>query len=234
MAHRDSFKLRSLGGPVRLAVGGLLAVLLTGWGVSACLSVQRSGGDLSTALSPEACRLRTCAPPLERAIYSTMGRHIPDPRERRILTTWMRHGARMNDYYGAPSRIVARRCQTCHGASPQGGIRLLTYGDALALSDGGGRDPYHRLAHLHVHLFAVGAVLSLLLLGLSFTRYPRWVVLGAGLSPVAALLLSVPLTLWGCGNPAGPVLLWLCEGLVVLTWPVSIALLAGELYAARA
>lgn len=234
MAHS---KLRSLGLPVRIALGALLAVVLTGWGISVHLAVNRSGGEVWSAISPEACRLRTCAPPLERALYTTMGHHIPDPRERRVLVTWMRHGARMNGFYGEPSRILARRCQTCHGASPQAGIRLLTYGDALALTapDGsgrsGGRDPYHRLRHLHVHLFSMGAVLCLLLLGLAFSRYPRWAVLGVGLTPIAALLLSVPLTLWGCGNPAGPVLLWLCEGLAIGAWPVITALLAWDLFA---
>lgn len=231
---KPSSKLRSLGLPVRLGLGALLAVLLTGWGVSVLLAVDRAGGDLWIALSPEAGRLRTCAPPLERAIHTTMGRHIPDAWERRVLTTWMRHGARMDGFYGEPSRVLARRCQTCHGASPRAGIRLLTYGDALALSQRGGRDPYHRLRGLHVHLFSIGAVLCLLLLGLALSRYPRGLVLGAGLSPVAALLVSVPLTLWGCGNPAGPVLLWFCEGLVLLAWPVITALLAWDLFSAEA
>ncbi len=225
-------KLRSLGLPVRFGLGALLFVLLTGWGVSVHLAVQRSGDGFWSAVSPEACRRRTCAPPLERAIYTTMGRHIPDARERRVVVTWIRHGARMDGFYGEPSRILARRCQTCHGASPQASIRLLTYGDALALSQEaglGGRDPYHRLRHLHVHLFTVGAVLCLLLLGLAHSRYPRSVVLGFGLAPVVALVLSVGLTLWGCGNPVGPVLLWLCEGVVIGAWPVITALLAWDL-----
>lgn len=236
MARRS--KLRSLSVVVRIGLGALLAVLLAGWAVSVHLAARSSGSTLWSTLSPEACRLRTCAPPLERAIHTTMGHHIPSHRERRALVKWMRHGARMNDYFGEPSRILARRCRTCHGASPRGGIRLLTYGDALALSqrDGqsrtGGRDPYHRLRSFHVHLFSLGAVLCMLLLGLALTRYPRGVVLGLGLTPVVALLLSVPLTLWGCGNPVGPVLLWLCEGIVVLAWPVMIALLAWDLFAA--
>jgi hypothetical protein len=229
-------KLRTLGLPVRMALGALLAVGLTGWGVSVHLTATRSGGSVWSTLSPEACRLRTCAPPLERAIHTTMGHHIPDPRERRVVVTWIRHGARMNGYYGEPSRILAKRCQTCHGASPQASIRLLTYGDALALAQEagpgmGGRDPYHRLRHLHVHLFSVGAVLGLLLLGLAHSRYPRSAVLGLGLGPVVALVLSVGLTLWGCGNPVAQVLLWLCEGLAVGAWPVITALLAWDLFA---
>ncbi len=230
--------LRTLGLPVRIGLAALLAVLVTGWGVSVHLAVERSGDEVWSALSPEACRLRTCAPPLERAMHTTMGHHIPDSRERRVVVTWIHHGARMNDYYGEPSGILARRCQTCHGASPQASVRLLTYGDALALSQApglGGRDPYHRLRHLHVHLFSLGTVLCLLLLGLAYSRYPRWVVLGFGLSPVVALVLSVGLTLWGCSmpGPLGYVVLWLCEGLVIGAWPVITALVAWDLFAAQ-
>lgn len=223
-------KLRPHGLPLRIALGAALAVLLAGWGVSVHLAVLRSGGDLWAALSPEACRLRACAPPLERAIHTTMGRHIPDPRERHTLTRWMRHGARMNDYFRGPDRVLARRCQSCHGTSPQAGIRLLTYGDALALSQPNGRDPYRRLQRLHVHLFAMGAVFCLLLVGLSFSRWPRPVVLGAGLTPIVALLLSAGLSLWACHTTVGPLLLWICDGLVLLAWPLSTALLAWDLF----
>jgi len=226
-------RLRSLDLPVRLGLGALAAVFLVGWGVSLHLAVQRSGGDPWSAASPEACRLRTCAPPLERAIHTDMGRYIPDATERRVLTIWIRHGARMNDFYGEPSRVLSRRCQTCHGDSPRAGIRLVTYGDALALAQNDERDPYHRLRNFHVHLFSIGAVLCLLLVGLALTRYPRWMVLGVGLTPVAALLVSVPLTLWACYNPVGPVVLWLCEGLVLVAWPVITALVAWDLFSAR-
>ncbi len=229
------FRLRSLGLLPRMALGALLAVLLTGWAVSVHLSVTRSGEDLWFALSPEACRLRSCAPPLERAIHLSMSRHIPR-RDRRVLVRWMRHGAKLQSYYGEPSRVLARRCQSCHGASPQASIRLLTYGDALALSQPpgkGGRDPYRRLTRLHVHLFSIGLVLCLLLAGLAYSRLPRGVVLGVGLTPVAALLLSVPAILWGCGNAVGPVLLWICDGLVLAAWPVSTVLLARELFSRK-
>ncbi len=216
----------------RIALGAGLAVLLLGWVVSLHLHAARSGGGLLFSLSPDACRLRACAPALERAIHTTMADHIPDRRERRALVRWIRHGARMDAYFGEPSWILARRCQTCHGASPKGGVRLLTYGDALALAQPPGprsHDPYGRLRHLHVHLFAVGAVLFLLLLGLSRSRLPRPVVLGVGLTPVAALLVGSGLSLWGCALPGGPVMLWVCEGLVVLGWPAGVVLLAWDL-----
>jgi len=224
-------KLRDLDLPVRIAFAGALAVLLMGWVVSLGLGARQVDGGLGEALSPEATRLRACAPPLERAIETTMRRHIPDPGERRVLAGWMRQGAKMTSYYGEPSRVLARRCASCHGASAQGGIRLQTYGDAASLARRGGRDPYGRRGKLHVHLFAIGAVLALLLLALVHTRLPRWLALAVGLVPLAAHLLSAVLAIWGCSLGAGPYLLWLCEVLVIGTWPICSALLLWDLFA---
>jgi hypothetical protein len=165
-----------------------------------------------------------------------MRRHIPSCAERQRLVRWIRRGAGMGDWYGEPHRIVRRRCATCHGEAPQAGIRLVTYADAVALSGRGGplaRDPYHRLRHLHVHLFAVGTVLSLLLLGLGRTRLPDWIALSVGLVPLAGLLGTVPLSLWACQTGWAPYLIWLGDALVVIGWPVASVLILWDLFAAR-
>ncbi len=223
--------LRTLSLSSRLGLAALLVVGLTGWGVSLLLTARTGPPGLTDAFGPEGTRLRVCAPPLERAIETTMRRHIPRARERRVLVTWMRAGGTVTRWYGAPSRVVARRCASCHGRAPQAGIRLETWADAYALTSPEGRDPYHRLRHLHVHLFAIGAVLSLLLLALGRTRFPTGIVRLVGGAPVVALLLSVPLSLWACGTSWAPTLIWLCEGAVALGWPVASGLLLWDLFA---
>ena len=75
-------RLRTQPLAVRLGLAALLAVLLVGWAVSLGLTARRAGSGVLDALSPEATRLRVCAPPLERAIHTNMARHIP-PRCRR-------------------------------------------------------------------------------------------------------------------------------------------------------
>lgn len=224
-------RLHALPRPARLGLSALLAVGLAGWGVALHLAARTGPGSLWDSLSPEATRLRACAPPLERAIGTNMREHIPDPAERAALVRWMRGGARMDAWFSGPSRIVARRCGACHGQAPQAGVRLLTYHDAVDLAAPGGRDPYHRLRLLHVHLFAVGAALGLLLLALGFTRLPPWLVRAVGLGPVIALLLSAPLALWACQTGWGPYLLWLCDGAVVLGWLAGSLLALWDLWA---
>ena len=235
MLHtKNTFHLRLLPLPVRLGLSAFIAVLLAGWCVSLTLAAKRGTGRIADLLTPEATRIRACAPPLERAIHTTMRRHIPSQRERDLLVAWMRRGARMRAYFQKPSRIIEQRCATCHGATAQGGIRLMTYGDALSLVSVGGRDPYKRLARLHVHLFAIGTVLVLLFLGLTHTRFPERLTVPLGLLPLAALLVSVPVTLWGCSSGAGgATVLWLCDGLVTLSWPIVSGLLLWDLYAPR-
>ncbi len=228
--------LRSLPLPTRLGIAALLAVGLAGWAVSLGLLTRLQPDDPWAAFSPEATRLRTCAPPLERAIETHMRPHIPARRERQVLVRWMRRGAQLAEWYGAPQRIVRRRCATCHGEAPQAGVRLVTYGDAVALSGHGGplaRDPYHRRRHLHVHLFAVGTVLALLLLGLGRSRLPPWIALTLGLVPLGGLLATVPLSLWACHTAWAPYLIWLGEGLATLGWPLSSAVLLWDLFAAE-
>ncbi|MFH2009560.1 MAG: hypothetical protein ABI333_23410 [bacterium] len=224
-------KLRTLELPVRVALAGALALLMIGWVVSLGMVARDVDGGLSEALSPEATRLRVCAPPLERAIHTNMRRHIPDPSERRVLVKWMRRGADMTSYYGEPSRVLGRRCASCHGASAQGGVRLQTYADAASLAGRRGRDPYGRRGKLHVHLFAVGAILALLLLALVHTRLPAWLALTAGLTPLAAQLGSTVLAIWGGATGLGPYLLWFCEVLVIGAWPISGTLLLWDLFA---
>jgi len=223
--------LRTLPHSSRLGLAALLGVGLTGWGVSLVLTARTGPPDLTDAFGPEGTRLRICAPPLERAIETTMRRHIPRASERRVLVTWMRAGGPMQGWYGAPSRVVARRCASCHGRAPQAGIRLETWADAYALTRPGGRDPYHRLRHLHVHLFAIGAVLSLLWLALGRTRFPPWIGRLVGGAPVVALLAAVPLSLWACGTSWAFAVIWLCEGAVALGWPVASGLLLWDLFA---
>lgn len=231
--NQSRSRLRALPAPTRLGLSALLVVGLTGWAVALHLAARTGPGSLWDALSPEATRLRVCAPPLERAIGTNMREHIPDPGERAALRRWMHRGTRMDAWFERPSRIVARRCGSCHGQAPQAGVRLLTYHDARSLASPKGRDPYHRLQHLHVHLFAVGAVLGLLLLGLGFTRLPPWLVRAVGLGPVAALLLSVPLVLFACQTRWAPYALWLADGVVVLGWLAGSLLLLWDLWAAE-
>ena len=53
----------------------------------------------------------------------------------------------------------------------------------------------------------------------------------AFLGPVATLLASVPLTLWGCGAAGWVWVLWLCEAVVVAAWPLGIGLTGWDLFA---
>lgn len=225
--------LRALPLATRLALGAALALGLAGLGVSLHLTARAGHGDLGDCLAPEATRLRVCAVPLERAIHTSMARHLRSDRERAVITRWIRAGAPMGGFYEGPGRVIAARCGPCHGAQagPQGGIRLESYGDALELATPSGRDPYRRLAKLHVHLFAVGAVLVLLAFGLGRTRFRKRLALAVGLAPVAALLLSVPVTLGACQTGLGPPVLWALDGLVVLGWLAGTALVGWDLFA---
>jgi hypothetical protein len=215
--------------PGRVALTAALATGLVGLALSLVLVARVDGRRPGSAFSPEAVRLRTCAPALERAIETTMRSHLPDPAERRALLGWIHAGARMEAYAGEPARILDERCGTCHGASPQAGIRLQTFADARALAEPGGRDPYRRAGKHHVHVLAVGALLVLLLLGLTATRLPPAVQLGVGLVPLAAHLASAVLVVGGLC--AAPLALWLLEGLVLLGLLAGSALLLWDLWA---
>lgn len=225
--------LRSLPLFSRLALAGALAVGLFGLLVSAALALRTGAREPGTCLSPEATRLRVCAPPLERAMETSMARHIPDAGERETLRRWMAGGARMGGFYEGAGEILRLRCATCHGAQAgaQAGVRLETYGDALALATPEGRDPYRRLHKLHVHVFSIGAILALFAWALERTRFPRWLTAPVGVAPLVGLVASVPLTLWACQSVAGPVLIWAAEGLVLLGWVSSTVLVAWDLWA---
>ena len=222
-------RLVTLPGPRRVALTAAIVTGLVGLAVSLGLVARVDGRRPGWAFSPEAVRLRTCAPPLERALETTMRPHLTDPAERRALLGWIHAGARMESFAGEPLRILDERCGGCHGASPQGGVRLQTYADVRALSVSGARDPYRRAGKQHVHVFAVGALLALLLLGLTSTRFPPGVQVTVGLAPLGAHLAQAGLlALGGCDLP---LVLWLLEGLVLLGVLAGSALLLWDLWA---
>jgi len=98
-----------------------------------------------------------------------------------------------------------------------------------ALAVPGARDPYRRAGQHHVHVFAVGALLALLLLGLTSTRFPPVVQVAVGSAPLGAHLAQAGLlALGGCAAPLG---LWLLEGVVLLGVLAGSALLLWDLWA---
>lgn len=228
---RSSLRLSSL--PTRLALVAALSVGLLGLGASLQLAARVTGVGFFEGLSPESARKRICAVPLERAIETSMAPHIPAPTDRAALLGWIRAGAPLQGFYEGPGQVIADRCGPCHGAQagPQAGIRLETFDDAQSLARPGGRDPYRRTGKLHVHLFAVGALLSLLALGLGRTRFSPWLASALGLVPIGALLLSVPLTLGACQLSFGPWAIWALDGVMVLGWILGTGFLAWDLFA---